>query len=261
MWATSGASRKRRPFGVSRTMPSKMCERVSSSTRRTLPSSTPSAERTTVPRRSAWYEIACPSSTGDLRGDEGRRERDGDEYDGDAHDAALPALAAGEGLRPQSEEPEDDGPQRQHAAADVEGGLGRLVLVDGQDERGDVVHHAANLSAQEGGQPRQEVGVLLEGEAVRCARVGDELRVRDQLGEMALVGDRQEPVELAAADERVSLQAAHLRPIGIASGHPRRTGAELREHDRWRCDPVEVEALQDVRDVAVARLDLVGREE
>ena len=53
---------------------------------------------------------------------------------------------------------------------------------------------------------------------MRRARVGDELRVPDQLGEMALVGDRQEPVELAAAHECVGLQAADLCPVGIASG-------------------------------------------
>src|SRR3954469_2371150 len=42
--------------------PSKMFSRAFSRTRRTLPTSTPSAERTGVPRRSALYEIAWPSS-------------------------------------------------------------------------------------------------------------------------------------------------------------------------------------------------------
>jgi hypothetical protein len=50
--ATSGASTNRRPSGVSITMPSKMCSRALSCTRRTVPISTPSALRTGVPRLS-----------------------------------------------------------------------------------------------------------------------------------------------------------------------------------------------------------------
>jgi hypothetical protein len=50
--ATSGASTKRRPSGVSITIPSKMCSRALSCTRRTVPTWTPSELRTGVPRLS-----------------------------------------------------------------------------------------------------------------------------------------------------------------------------------------------------------------
>lgn len=53
MCATSGASTKRRPRLVSTTIPSKMCSRALSCTRRTRPTSAPSLPRTRVPRRSA----------------------------------------------------------------------------------------------------------------------------------------------------------------------------------------------------------------
>ena len=59
---TSGASTNRRPRAVVITMPSKMCSRGFSSTRSTLPISSPSEECTAVPRLSSLYETAWPSS-------------------------------------------------------------------------------------------------------------------------------------------------------------------------------------------------------
>jgi len=59
MRPTSGASMKRFvPSLAEITMPSKMFSRTLSCTRATVPTSTPSLERTSVPRLSALYAIA-----------------------------------------------------------------------------------------------------------------------------------------------------------------------------------------------------------
>ena len=54
MRATSGASTKRLPRPVSITIPSKMCSRLLSSTRWTVPTCVPSEAWTGTPRGSAW---------------------------------------------------------------------------------------------------------------------------------------------------------------------------------------------------------------
>src|SRR5262249_14529088 len=136
---TSGASTKRRPSGVSKTIPSKICSRGLSSASTTVPRTSPPEARTGTPAARTLYEIAWPSSGSSATDRDERPDRRGRERDGDADRGAALALRLGEAGTAQADERDDDGPQREQPARDEVGRLGRLAL-RGREDGSERVH-------------------------------------------------------------------------------------------------------------------------